>query len=291
MVCQNQSIDDSDAPLARDIRILIRQRIAEGESNDTVRGYLVSRYGDFVLLDPPFKLETLLLWLCAPLTLAAGLGAVVIARRRAPGRDAGLDRAGGSGAGRPDPGGRLKDAAFVGPNKVEKSQACWFYRGVAMTFVGEFSHGARIATQMMGRASEAGLLAGPRSQRRRPGRLLLRRRRRARSAEFVAPANGTYRFSFSPCRCGASAARSRFARAEYAVAAGPTLRLEPVGDGAAIDARSTFNSVALFQQAVQPCEQPSEDARVPRCWKTISPSSPRSVVTAVWSKPPAQLGR
>jgi cytochrome c-type biogenesis protein CcmH len=84
MVCQNQSIDDSDAPLARDIRILIRQRIAEGESNEAVRAYLVSRYGDFILLKPPFKPETLLLWFAAPLTLAAGLAAVVIARRRAP---------------------------------------------------------------------------------------------------------------------------------------------------------------------------------------------------------------
>ncbi len=70
MVCQNQSIDDSDAPLARDIRLLIRQRIGEGETNDAVRTYLVSRYGDFILLKPPFKPETLLLWLSAPLTLA-----------------------------------------------------------------------------------------------------------------------------------------------------------------------------------------------------------------------------
>jgi cytochrome c-type biogenesis protein CcmH len=84
MVCQNQSIDDSDAPLARDIRVLIRQRIAKGESNDAVRTYLVSRYGDFILLKPPFKPETLLLWLSAPLTLAAGLVAVWLARRRAP---------------------------------------------------------------------------------------------------------------------------------------------------------------------------------------------------------------
>jgi cytochrome c-type biogenesis protein CcmH len=84
MVCQNQSIDDSDAPLARDIRLLIRHRIGEGETNDAVRKYLVSRYGDFILLKPPFKPETLLLWLAAPLTLAAGLAAAVIARRRAP---------------------------------------------------------------------------------------------------------------------------------------------------------------------------------------------------------------
>ena len=84
MVCQNQSIDDSDAPLARDIRILIRERIGKGESNEAVRSYLVSRYGDFILLKPPFKPETWLLWLSAPLTLCAGLAAVLIARRRAP---------------------------------------------------------------------------------------------------------------------------------------------------------------------------------------------------------------
>jgi cytochrome c-type biogenesis protein CcmH len=84
MVCQNQSIDDSDAPLARDIRLLIRQRIAGGESNDAVRSYLVSRYGDFILLKPPFKPETALLWLAAPLTLLAGVAAILLSRRRAP---------------------------------------------------------------------------------------------------------------------------------------------------------------------------------------------------------------
>jgi len=84
LVCQNQSIDDSDAPLARDIRILIRQRIAEGESNDAVRTYLVSRYGDFILLKPPFKPETLLLWLSPALVLGAGLAAALFARSIAP---------------------------------------------------------------------------------------------------------------------------------------------------------------------------------------------------------------
>jgi cytochrome c-type biogenesis protein CcmH len=84
MVCQNQSIDDSDAPLARDIRVLIRQRIASGESNDAVRAYLVSRYGDFILLKPPFKPETLLLWLTPALVLGVGLAAALIPRRRAP---------------------------------------------------------------------------------------------------------------------------------------------------------------------------------------------------------------
>jgi cytochrome c-type biogenesis protein CcmH len=82
MVCQNQSIDDSDAPLARDIRLMIRDRIAKGESNETVRGFLVSRYGDFILLKPPFKLETLLLWAGAPLALALGVLALWRAARR-----------------------------------------------------------------------------------------------------------------------------------------------------------------------------------------------------------------
>jgi cytochrome c-type biogenesis protein CcmH len=84
LVCQNESIDDSEAPLARDIRVLIRERIGKGESNDSVRAYLVSRYGDFILLKPPFKPETLLLWLSPVLTLGLGLAAALYARRRAP---------------------------------------------------------------------------------------------------------------------------------------------------------------------------------------------------------------
>jgi cytochrome c-type biogenesis protein CcmH len=83
LVCQNQSIDDSDASLAKDIRLLIRQRIAKGESNAEVRDFLVSRYGDFILLKPPFKRETLLLWLSAPLTLTLGGVAIALAARRA----------------------------------------------------------------------------------------------------------------------------------------------------------------------------------------------------------------
>ena len=84
LVCQNEWIDDSEAPLARDIRILIRERIGKGESNDAVRAYLVSRYGDFILLKPPFKPETLLLWLSPVLTLGLGVAAALYARRRAP---------------------------------------------------------------------------------------------------------------------------------------------------------------------------------------------------------------
>ncbi|MBO6521713.1 MAG: cytochrome c-type biogenesis protein CcmH [Rhodospirillales bacterium] len=62
LVCQNQSIDDSDADLARDLRVLVRERIVAGDTNQEVIDYVVSRYGDFVLLNPPFKLKTYALW-------------------------------------------------------------------------------------------------------------------------------------------------------------------------------------------------------------------------------------
>ena len=70
--------------MARDIRLLIRERIGQGESNNAVRAYLVSRYGDFILLKPPFKPETLLLWLSHVLTLGLGLVVVLFARSRVP---------------------------------------------------------------------------------------------------------------------------------------------------------------------------------------------------------------
>ncbi len=82
LVCQNESIDDSDATLAHDIRVLIRERISKGESNDAIRAFLVSRYGDFILLKPPFEPDTLLLWLSAPLTLALGALGIWAAMRR-----------------------------------------------------------------------------------------------------------------------------------------------------------------------------------------------------------------
>src|SRR3569832_2532307 len=72
MVCQNQSIDDSEAPLARDIRLLVRERLAAGDSDSQVIDYLVARYGQFVLLKPRFERETLLLWLLTPLFLFGG---------------------------------------------------------------------------------------------------------------------------------------------------------------------------------------------------------------------------
>ncbi len=82
LVCQNESIDESDASLARDIRLLIRERITKGESNDQVRDFLVSRYGDFILLKPPLKPETILLWISAPAILLIGGLAIFLAARR-----------------------------------------------------------------------------------------------------------------------------------------------------------------------------------------------------------------
>ena len=63
MVCQNQSIDESNAPLAKDLRILIRNKIKDGKKNEEIYKFLTDRYGDFILLKPPFKLNTLALWL------------------------------------------------------------------------------------------------------------------------------------------------------------------------------------------------------------------------------------
>ena len=83
MVCQNQSIDDSDAPLARDLRLLVRERIAAGDSDEQVIDFLVARYGEFVLLKPRFNPHTLLLWLLPPLALAGGgLALWTYSRRR-----------------------------------------------------------------------------------------------------------------------------------------------------------------------------------------------------------------
>lgn len=73
LVCRNQSIDDSDADLAHDLRMLVRQRLTAGDTDRQVIDYIVSRYGDFVLLKPPFKYDTYLLWLGPGLILLAGL--------------------------------------------------------------------------------------------------------------------------------------------------------------------------------------------------------------------------
>ena len=82
LVCQNESIEDSSADLARDLRKIVRSRIAAGESDDQVIHWLVERYGNFVRLKPPFDAQTLLLWGSPVLALAAGAAAVLASRRR-----------------------------------------------------------------------------------------------------------------------------------------------------------------------------------------------------------------
>ena len=77
LVCQNQSIDDSDASLAKDLRVLVRERLKAGESDQQIRSYLVARYGNFILLKPPFEWDTALLWLAPFALFALGAGAVL----------------------------------------------------------------------------------------------------------------------------------------------------------------------------------------------------------------------
>lgn len=82
LVCQNQSIDDSNADLAKDLRVLVRDRLKAGDSNDETIKYLVDRYGEFVLLRPRFTAHNLLLWLGPPVILAFGIAGVFFALRR-----------------------------------------------------------------------------------------------------------------------------------------------------------------------------------------------------------------
>ncbi len=86
LVCQNQSIDDSNADLARDLRDIVRERVAAGDSDEQAVDYLVSRYGDWVLLQPPFKPGTLVLWLgpLGILLLAGGVTLTYLRRQRRP---------------------------------------------------------------------------------------------------------------------------------------------------------------------------------------------------------------
>ena len=93
LVCQNQSIAESDAPLARDLRALVRERVAEGDSDAEVEAFVVARYGDFVLLRPPFKPRTWALWFGPPLVIVAGALALARLRRRAPPAPEALDAA------------------------------------------------------------------------------------------------------------------------------------------------------------------------------------------------------
>jgi cytochrome c-type biogenesis protein CcmH len=82
LVCQNQSIDDSSAPLARDLRLVVRERLVAGDTNEQVMRYVVDRYGEFILLRPPFRIGTLLLWISPLVAFAAGLFWMIVAWRR-----------------------------------------------------------------------------------------------------------------------------------------------------------------------------------------------------------------
>ena len=84
VVCQNQSIDDSDAPLARDLRVLVREQIAGGKSDAEVRNFVVERYGNFILLKPPVEGDTLLLWAGPFAVLLLGAAGMIAWQRRRP---------------------------------------------------------------------------------------------------------------------------------------------------------------------------------------------------------------
>jgi cytochrome c-type biogenesis protein CcmH len=77
LVCQNQSIDDSDATLAKDLRVLVREHLQAGDSDEQIRAYLVARYGNFILLKPPFGWDTALLWISPFVLLALGAAAIL----------------------------------------------------------------------------------------------------------------------------------------------------------------------------------------------------------------------
>jgi cytochrome c-type biogenesis protein CcmH len=82
LVCQNQSIDDSDAPLAKDLRLLVRERLKAGDTDQQIVDFIVARYGEFVLLKPRFEAHTLLLWFATPAVFLAALLLIALAYRR-----------------------------------------------------------------------------------------------------------------------------------------------------------------------------------------------------------------
>jgi cytochrome c-type biogenesis protein CcmH len=82
LVCQNQSIDDSDASLAKDLRVIVRERLLAGDSDDQIRAFVVARYGEFVLLRPPFGAGTALLWSLPFLAVIGGIVFLVLATRK-----------------------------------------------------------------------------------------------------------------------------------------------------------------------------------------------------------------
>ena len=91
LVCQNQSIDDSNATLAKDLRVIVRERLTAGDSNEQVFAFVVSRYGNYVLLDPPLQANTILLWASPFLMLAIALGVAFFYLKRRPELEDGID--------------------------------------------------------------------------------------------------------------------------------------------------------------------------------------------------------
>jgi cytochrome c-type biogenesis protein CcmH len=91
LVCQNQSIDDSNAPLARDLRIIVRERLTAGDSDAQIFDYVVSRFGNYVLLKPPLEFATLLLWAAPFLTMLVALGVAFNYLRKRPALDDATD--------------------------------------------------------------------------------------------------------------------------------------------------------------------------------------------------------
>ncbi|MFT7026783.1 MAG: cytochrome c-type biogenesis protein CcmH [Paracoccaceae bacterium] len=94
LVCRNENIDDSDATLARDLRLLVRERLVAGDTNEEAQQYLVDRFGEYVLLQPPFTAGNMAIWLAGPaLLLLGGAAALVTIRRSRPGAEARTTRA------------------------------------------------------------------------------------------------------------------------------------------------------------------------------------------------------
>ncbi len=93
VVCQNENIDDSNAGIAADLRVLLRERLVAGDSDEQVMQYMVDRYGEYVLLKPRFSASNMILWLTGPLLLLlGGIGAILFIRRRGkPAQAEGLD--------------------------------------------------------------------------------------------------------------------------------------------------------------------------------------------------------
>lgn len=108
VVCQNQSVDDSDAPLAKDIRVLVREKISQGQSDQQITDFLVQRYGKFVLLNPPLEGDTALLWIGPFAVFVIALGVALVFIRR-PGASAGAPAQPLSDAEERDLAAKLKD--------------------------------------------------------------------------------------------------------------------------------------------------------------------------------------